>query len=76
MFRLLVRRPGLLPAALGLAWVARRRAWYRRPPFLPLPPAGYLKWRLDTAFGAEGRNVSPDALARYLLWARRMRGGA
>src|SRR5688572_10497573 len=25
--------------------------WYRRFPFLPLPPNDYLRWRLRTAYG-------------------------
>jgi hypothetical protein len=25
--------------------------WYRKPPFLPLPPKDYLSWRLHTAYG-------------------------
>jgi hypothetical protein len=25
--------------------------WYRRLPFLPLPPRPYLAWRLQTAYG-------------------------
>src|SRR3989449_5514430 len=28
-----------------LAWSFRARDWYRRPPFLPLPPRDYLRWR-------------------------------
>jgi hypothetical protein len=26
--------------------------WYRQPPFLPTPPAQYVRWRLRTAYGA------------------------
>lgn len=73
MLGLALRRPSLVPALLGLAWAARRRGWYRRPPFLPLPPASYLRWRLDTAYG-DPEAVPPEAdTIRYLAWARRMR---
>lgn len=73
MLGLALRRPSLVPALLGLAWAARRRGWYRRPPFLPLPPASYLRWRLDTAYGGP-EAVPPEAdTIRYLEWARRMR---
>ena len=70
---LAVRRPALVPALLAAAWRFRRRGWYRVPPFLPLPPADYLDWRMHTAYGEEA--VAPDAreLARYLRWSRRMR---
>jgi hypothetical protein len=26
--------------------------WYRKPPFLPVPPGNYVQWRLRTAYGA------------------------
>ena len=42
----------------AIAWALLRfyvrltpRHWYRRPPFLPLPPGDYLNWRLKTAYG-------------------------
>lgn len=73
MIGLVLRRPGLLPAVVGLAWAARRRGWYRRPPFLPLPPRSYLRWRMDTAYGDPEADPSAEDLARYLSWARRMR---
>lgn len=73
MLGLILTRPTLIPAALGLAWAARRRGWYRRPPFLPLPPASYLRWRLDTAYGDPEAAPPPDDTDRYLRWARRMR---
>lgn len=25
--------------------------WYRRSPFMPIPPRKYLEWRLQTAYG-------------------------
>ena len=27
--------------------------WYRRFPFLPVPPRKYLKWRFQTAYGRQ-----------------------
>jgi hypothetical protein len=70
---LALRRPSLLRAALGAAWHFRARDWYRRPPFLPLPPADYLDWRLHTAFGDAGERPDERLLARYLKWTSRMR---
>ena len=72
--RVALTRPWLLPALFGLGWAVRRRDWYRRPPFLPLPPPDYLRWRMETAYG--GQDVGPPAeeLRRFLAWARRMRG--
>lgn len=75
MVGLVLRRPTLLPALLGFAWAARRRGWYRRPPFLPVPPSRYLRWRMDTAYGSDDAAPPPQEAARYLRWARRMRRG-
>lgn len=68
-----LRRPGLLPALLGAAWAFRARDWYRRFPFLPLPPARYVRWRMKTAYGDPDAVPPPEELARFLRWARRMR---
>ena len=38
--------------------------WYRRAPFLPLPPRDYVAWRLHTAYG--GHHASWRALLRDL----------
>lgn len=65
-------RPGLLAALLGAAWRFRARAWWRRPPFLPVPPRDYLDWRMHTAYGDEGRLPSAGELERYIRWANRM----
>ncbi|HEX6308227.1 MAG TPA: hypothetical protein VFZ69_08575 [Longimicrobiales bacterium] len=69
---LAVRDPRRLPLLLATAWRFRARGWYRRPPFLPLPPADYVAWRLHTAYGEEGEPRS-DELARYVRWTAEMR---
>jgi hypothetical protein len=64
-----VTRPALAIDLLRLAWRLRRRAWYRRPPFLPLPSADYVRWRMYTAYGSE-RAVPPARdVERYARWA-------
>jgi hypothetical protein len=73
MVALLARRPWLLPSLLGLAWATRRRHWYRQLPFLPLPPAPYVAWRMETAYGDRAEAPGPGEAARYLAWAARMR---
>ena len=70
---LAVRRPALMPALLGLAWSFRARDWVKRPPFLPLPPAGYMQWRMDTAYGDPHAVPPPDELERFVRWAAAMR---
>ena len=46
-----LRHPALAPALVRVAWRFRSRHWYRRPPFLPLPPREYVRWRMHTAYG-------------------------
>src|SRR3989442_1649579 len=45
--------PRLAVDLLRLAWSFRARGGFRRPPFLPLPPREYLRWRMVTAYGDE-----------------------
>jgi hypothetical protein len=67
-----VRHPGLGWALIRAAWRFRSRDWYRRAPFLPLPPRGYLEWRVHTAWGDEAHVPDAEELRRYLDWVRRM----
>lgn len=57
------------------AWRFRSKDWYRRPPFLPLPPPDYMAWRSETAWGSTDTVAEPDVLMRYLRWARWMTRG-
>ena len=68
-----VRRPSLIPAILGAAWAFRANQWYRRPPFLPIPPKDYMKWRLETAYGDANAMPATHELERYVRWGRDMR---
>ena len=46
--------------------------WWRRPPFLPLPPREYLRFRLLTAVGGDGSAAAePADLIQWLEWCRR-----
>ena len=61
--------PSLAIDLLRVAWRLRRREWYQRPPFLPLPDEAYLRWRVYTAYGHG--DVTPPAadVVRYARWA-------
>ncbi|HEV2750779.1 MAG TPA: hypothetical protein VGV12_09690 [Gemmatimonadales bacterium] len=62
--------PRLALDLLRLVWSFRARDWYRRAPFLPLPPADYVRWRMFTAYGDE-RAVPPlDDVVRFARWRR------
>lgn len=53
-----------------LAWSFRARDWYRRPPFLPLPPAAYIRWRMFTAYGDEAAIPPVEDVVRFARWRR------
>jgi len=56
----------------ALAWAFRRRRWWQRAPFLPLPDPEYLSWRLHTAYG-EDRALPPvEDVLRFARWRRRI----
>ena len=66
-----LRRPVTGVALLRVAWRFRRRGWWRRFPFLPLPSGPYVRWRMHTAYG-EGDVVPPaEDVERYARWAVR-----
>lgn len=69
-----LRRPRLIFAMLRVAWRFRARGWWRRPPFLPVPPREYVDWRMHTAYGDSGRDPSAAEMDRYIRWANRMHG--
>lgn len=73
MAGLAVRRPRLIPHLLGASWAFRARDWYRRPPFLPMPSASYLRWRMETAYGDPDAVPTLEELERFLRWGSQMR---
>ena len=46
-----------------------RPRWWRRAPFLPIPDADYLRFRLETQYGTGGA-PDPDDVVVYLRWCR------
>lgn len=69
-----VRRPGLWAIAVCQAGVLAEPGWWRRVPFLPLPPRDYLRFRLQTAYGGDGTGpIAPDDLIAYLRWCKAWR---
>lgn len=67
-------RPRLAVDLLRLAWSFRARDWYRRPPFLPVPPRDYMRWRMFTAYGDEQAIPPVDDVANFARWRRETMG--
>ena len=67
--------PRVAADLLTLAWSTRRLGWYRRPPFLPLPPDEYLRWRMYTAYGDESAVPPLRDVLRYARWRRALMRG-
>lgn len=68
-----IRRPPLAMDLLRVAWRFRRRRWWRRPPYLPLPPAEYVRWRMYTAYGDEQVVPPAEDVVRYARWIESQR---
>lgn len=66
-------RPWLWLTAAGAAMSLAPDGWWRRRPFVPLPDEETLQWRVTTAYGSGGGEISPDDLVAYLEWRRRQR---
>ncbi|MDB4915213.1 MAG: hypothetical protein JWM95_2857 [Gemmatimonadetes bacterium] len=62
-------RPATGVALLRVAWRFRRRHWWRRPPFLPVPSGEYVRWRMYTAYGDDNAIPPASDVERYARWA-------
>ena len=67
-------RPRLWPTAVHQTFVLAKPGWWRAAPFLPLPDPEYLRFRLETQYGAEP-DPDPADVVQYLEWCRRVRAG-
>lgn len=65
--------PPLGADLVRVAWRFRRRAWWRRAPFLPVPSMPYVRWRMQTAYGDPDALPSADDVVRYARWIGRQR---
>jgi hypothetical protein len=68
-------RPWLWRVALRQVARTARPQWWRHAPFLPLPPPGYLRFRLETAYGIVTAPAPADLVA-YLEWCGAGAGAA
>lgn len=73
-FFAVVVRPYLWGTALRQLSRLTPSGWWKRSPFLPVPPADYLEFRLVTQYGGEHGSqrdtVRTVDLLDYLAWCR------
>lgn len=51
----------------------RRRRWWATRPFLPIPDAELIRFRMVTAYGGDGSGApAADDVAAWLEWCRRL----
>jgi hypothetical protein len=67
-----VVHPPLALDLLRTLWAFRRRDWWRRAPFLPLPDRTYLRWRMYTAYGDEAAVPPARDVERFARWRREL----
>lgn len=66
-----LRNPAIGVALARVGWRFRRRGWYKRFPFLPLPSTEYLRWRMHTAYARADAVPPAEDVIRYARWAAR-----
>ncbi len=71
--RAVISRPSLWPTALRQLMRMTPPRWWTRRPFLPIPDADYLRFRMETQYGtstAPGDVMQPDDVVVYLRWCQ------
>lgn len=68
--RALAARPRLWTTALIEMARFAPGGWWRRPPFMPLPPPRLARFRSETMYGHRDAAPSPADLVVWLEWCR------
>ncbi len=66
----ILARPALWRSALRQWHRTTPAGWWHRRPFLPVPPAEYLRFRLVTQYGDASRPVAAADVLNYLAWCK------
>lgn len=61
-----IRRPDLWLTALRACRSHTARNWWKSAPFLPLPSASWMRFRLETAYGGDG--TGPAIASDLITW--------
>jgi hypothetical protein len=66
--------PSGIGAVFRAGWRMRRRQWWTRVPFLPLPDESYWDFRISTVAGRDG-DLDPEAIVAAAKWSLQQRSG-
>jgi len=66
--------PRLAWDLIRTAWAFRRREWWSKAPFLPIPDRDYIRWRMYTAYADEDAVPPVDDVVRFARWRRETMG--
>ena len=66
--------PRLALDLLKTGWAFRRRNWWSRAPWLPIPDRTYLRWRMYTAYADEDAVPPVHDVIRFARWRRTTMG--
>ena len=73
ILRVILRHPTLWPEAIRTYAAFTPAGWWKQRPFLPVPRRAYLRWRMQTAYGAADAAPAPSDLIHFLEWRRDQR---
>jgi hypothetical protein len=65
-----VVHPSLWFTAIRQYRASLPRRWWARRPFLPLPPADYIRFRLQTQYGSTKHRIEAVDVLNYLSWCK------
>ena len=69
-----LRRPDEAVIVARAGWRLRRREWWRKAPFLPVPDPTYWSFRMTTAFGGNAAAaLVPGEIVAAARWSLRQR---
>ena len=63
-------RPALWRTAVRQVRRTAAPQWYRHAPFLPVPAADYMHFRLVTQYGDANHRPVPADVVNYLAWCK------